>query len=132
MGKIINIPNREDLELFLENCTVGVHLVAADGSILWANQTELEFLGYNKEDYFGRSIKDFHKDQDVINKILTILSDGSSLHTYPARLKGKDGNTKHVLINSNVFYEDGEFVHTRCFTTGISETVYDQLRAELN
>ncbi|XYH99353.1 hypothetical protein ACMHYB_06155 [Sorangium sp. So ce1128] len=38
---------------------------------------------------------------------------------------------KHVLINSNVYKRDGQFVHTRCFTSCISELVYDQLRGEL-
>ena len=124
----MNIPNREDLEQFLNNCAIGVHLVASDGTVLWANKSELSLLGYGEEDYFGKSIKQFHIDDDVINKILTILSKGSSLQAYPARLKASDGSIKHVLINSNVFSNDAEFVHTRCFTTSISEAVYTELR----
>lgn len=38
---------------------------------------------------------------------------------------------KHVLINSNVFKRDGQFVHTRCFTSWFSETVYEQLKSEM-
>ena len=121
----------EDLELFLENCAIGVHLVSEDGTILWANQSELNFLGYAKDDYFGKSITLFHKDPDVIDKILKLLKQGKPLHTYPARLKAHDGTIKYVLINSNVFNKNGSFVHTRCFTTGISEIVYNQLREEM-
>ena len=122
---------RENWEEFLENSTIGVHLVSADGIILWANKTELEFLGYKPEEYFGKSITEFHQDQEVIEQILSILTGGGSLRTYPAKLKASDGSTKFVLINSNVYEKDGEFVHTRCFTTGISILVYEQLRKEL-
>ena len=38
-----------------------------------------------------------------------------------SKLKCKDGSVKTVLINSNVLWENGEFKHTRCFTTDITE-----------
>lgn len=115
----------------LKNASLGVHLVDGRGTILWANETELKFLGYSMDEYIGKSITEFHVDQDVIERILGILTGGGMLNVYPARLRAKDGSTKHVLINSNVYREGGEFRHTRCFTSGISEAVYDQLRVEL-
>ncbi|WP_437984334.1 hypothetical protein [Sorangium sp. So ce117] len=42
-----------------------------------------------------------------------------------------NASLEHVLINSNVFKRDGQFVHTRCFTSSISETVYEQLKSEM-
>jgi PAS domain S-box-containing protein len=120
----------EKWDEFLEHASLGVHLVDAGGTIQWANETELTFLGYTREEYFGKSIAEFHVDPDVIRCILNLLTDNKSLHTYPARLRAKDGTTKHVLINSNVFRRNGEFVHTRCFTTAISEGVYRELRKE--
>lgn len=125
---MIDIPNREDLDNFLNNCAIGVHLVSSDGIVLWANRAELDFLGYSEDEYFGKSITNFHKDDDVIDKILTLLSSGEKLTAYPARLIAKNGNIQHVLINSNVYQKEGEFIHTRCFTSGISEVVYDELR----
>jgi len=98
--------------------------------VLWANRMELELLGYEPDDYFGRSIGDYHVDEDVIERILGILIGGGELNAYPARLRASDGSIKHVLINSNVYRENGEFVHTRCFTSEISRTVYEQLRGE--
>ena len=38
-----------------------------------------------------------------------------------ARLRCKDGSIKHVIIDSNVLWKDGQFVHARCFTCDISE-----------
>ncbi|MEO8495019.1 MAG: PAS domain S-box protein, partial [Planctomycetota bacterium] len=43
------------------------------------------------------------------------------LRDYEARLRCKDGTIKHVLIDSNVLWEDGEFIHTRCFTRDLSQ-----------
>jgi PAS domain S-box-containing protein len=121
----------EEWESFLNNASLGVHLVAGDGTIVWANSPELKLLGYESADYIGKNIADFHVDRDVINQILNILTSGGALHAYPARIRAKDGSIKHVLINSNVFKKEGTFVHTRCFTNCISEAVYNQLRGEL-
>ena len=120
----------EEWEEMLDNADVGGHLVDGAGTILWANKSELTTLGYTKEEYFDHSIVDFHADGDVIQCILGILTGGKSLKAYPARLKAKDGSILHVMINSNVYRDGDEFVHTRCFTTPISEVVYEALRKE--
>ena len=117
----------EGLGSLLENCPIGVHLVGSDGRILWANKTELEMLGYDTPNYLGRSISYFHADSDVITKILDTLTTQKELKSCPARLKTHDGTVVHVLINSNVYTEDGEFIHTRCFTSPITEVTYNQL-----
>jgi PAS domain S-box-containing protein len=121
----------EEWQKMLENASIGVHLVDENGLILWANQKELEFLGYSPAEYFNKAISDFHMDQNVIDSILNLLSSGEELHSYPARLKAKDGSIKYVLINSNVFWRKNKFVHTRCFTNEISHEVYLQLKKEL-
>ena len=114
---------RRERELadFIENASVGLHWVGADGTILWANQAELDLLGYTREEYVGRKINEFHADRDVINDILHRLTNRETLHNYEARLKCKDGSVRHVLINSNVMWEEDRFVHTRCFTRDITE-----------
>jgi signal transduction histidine kinase len=40
---------------------------------------------------------------------------------YEAKLRCKDGSFKYVLINSNVLFRDGQFVHSRCFTRDITD-----------
>ncbi|MDQ3254228.1 MAG: PAS domain S-box protein, partial [Acidobacteriota bacterium] len=110
-----------ELADFIENAPVGLHWVAADGTVLWANQAELDLLGYTREEYIGRHIAEFHADEDVINDILSRLTKNETLHGYEARLRCKDGSIRHVLISSNVRREDGAFIHTRCFTRDITE-----------
>src|ERR1700747_1106390 len=58
---------------FVETSTIGLHWVGADGTILWANQAELDLLGYTREQYIGRNIAEVHADEDVINDILACL-----------------------------------------------------------
>ncbi|MEO5859259.1 MAG: PAS domain S-box protein, partial [Pyrinomonadaceae bacterium] len=113
---------RSEYELrdFFENATVGIHWVGEDGTILRANQHELDMVGYAREEYVGHNIADFHADAPVIDKILQALTAGESLHEHPARLNCKDGSIKNVLISSNVFREDGKFIHTRCFTRDVT------------
>jgi len=111
---------RELADLF-ENASVGLHWVDANGIILRVNQAELDLLGYTREEYVGRHISEFHVHANVIEDILRRLTAGETLHAYPAWLRCKDGLTKQVLINSNVLWEDGKFIHTRCFTHDVTD-----------
>ena len=106
---------------FVENASVGMHWVGPDGIILWANRTEMEMLGFTREEYIGHHIAEFHVDKPLIEDILQRLTNGETMHNYEARLRCKDGSIRHVLINSNVLWEGDKFVHTRCFTRDITE-----------
>jgi len=97
---------------FFGNGVIGLHRVGADGIVLWANQAELDLLGYSREEYIGQHIANFHADQEVIDDILQKLTAKETLNDYEARLLCKDGSIRHVLIDSNVFWEDGQFIHT--------------------
>lgn len=118
----------EELTDFVENASVPLHWVDAEGTILWANQVELDSLGYTKEEYIGYPISRFHADESVINDILTRLINNETLQNYPARLKCKNGTIKHVLINSNVLMKEGKFIHTRCFTRDITTLKEEEQR----
>lgn len=106
---------------FFENASIPLHWVDSKGIIIWANQAELDALGYSKEEYIGFPISDFHADPAVIQDILARLTNNETLLDYNARLICKDGSIKHVLINSNVLRKNGEFIHTRCFTRDVTE-----------
>ena len=109
-----------ELRDVLENAAEGIHRVGPDGIIQWANNSELELLGYRAEEYIGRHIAEFHADRDAIDDLLARLSCGQAVHSHPARLRHKDGSIRHVLVNSNVRFENGKFLHTRCFTRDIT------------
>ncbi|HEX5078913.1 MAG TPA: PAS domain-containing protein, partial [Geminicoccaceae bacterium] len=77
----------ENWDNFANKCSVGLHAVDQDGVILWANDTELGIMGYAAEEYIGRSVGDFHVDQDVIEDIRRRLIRDEPVDAYPARLR---------------------------------------------
>ena len=113
--------SQAELKDFVENSAIGLHWVGPDGIILWVNQAELDLLGYTQDEYLGRHIAEFHVDQAAIEAILERLHCKEQLNNCEARLRCKDGSIRHVLVSSNVYFENGEFVHTRCFTSDITE-----------
>ncbi len=121
-----------DLEDFFENGSLALHLVGPDGTILRANKAELRLLGYQANEYVGRSIADFHADPPVIADILARLTRGENLEKYPARLKHKDGSTRHVEITSSVQFRDGQFINTRCFTVDVTDLVHARAQVRQN
>ena len=122
----------DELTDFIENASLPLHWVDHEGIIIWANQVELDSLGYKKEEYIGYPISRFHADEHVISDILTRLTNNETLINYPATLKCKDGSIRHVLINSNVYRIDGKFIHTRCFTRDITDfRLQEQSKADL-
>ncbi|MGH9969106.1 MAG: PAS domain S-box protein [Pyrinomonadaceae bacterium] len=124
---------RSEAELtdFFENAAIGLHWVGADGTVLRVNQAELDLLGLEREEYVGRHIADFHVDKEAIEDILKRLAQGEVLQDYDAQLRCKDGSIKDVRINSSVFREDGQFVHTRCFTQDITDRKQTERRLAL-
>jgi PAS domain S-box-containing protein len=114
---------REEYADFFDNAVIAIHWVGPDGTILRANRAELAMLGYTADEYVGRHIGDVHESPDVVADILRRLRAGESIRDYPARLRCKDGTIKHVLVDSNVLWDGGRFVHTRSFTRDVTALV---------
>ena len=121
----------ENLDNYLEAHSVNMHTVDGTGVITWANETEMKALGYSPDEYIGKFIGDFHVDSTAVDDILGRLTRFETVNTYPAKMRKKDGSTAYVMINSNVYKDKwGNFEHSRCFTTGVDETVYAALKCK--
>lgn len=110
----------EELSESLENAPLSVHWLGADGSILWANRFELDNLGYNRDEYIGHHISEFHADNDVAQDILQRFARHESLHNVEVTLLSKEGQCRHVLISSRPSWKDDKFIHTQCFSIDIT------------
>jgi PAS domain S-box-containing protein len=115
------LQSQQELTDFVENAIVCLHWVASDGTIIWANQAELDLLGYTREEYIGHSITEFHASQTAIEDILQRLLSAQPVQGYETDLRCKDGSIRHVLIDSNSSWSNGKFVRTRCFTRDITD-----------
>jgi len=110
-----------DLWEFLENAVVGMHWLAADGTIVWANRAQLEMLGYEAGQYVGHAFAEFVEDGAIVEKMLERLRGGETLHGCELQLRGNDGSLHWVRIDGNPWMREGEFQHARCFAVDITE-----------
>lgn len=109
------------LQDYVDTAPIGLHWVNAEGIIIWANQAELDMLGYRADEYIGRHIGEFHATQEGATEILRRLSANELLQQHEAAMVHRDGSVRDVLISSSVLWENGKFVHTRCFTQDITD-----------
>lgn len=117
-----------ELSDFMEHGTVPLIGINADGVIIWANQAELDLLGYRKEEYVNLSIYSFHQDLDVIQELMRRLSNHETVIDYPAKVKCKDGSIKYVTISANALFEKDTFIQARCYTKDITGLVEEEKR----
>jgi len=119
-----------DLEDFLENGAVGLHRVAADGTILWANRADYEPLGYSADEYIGYPLAQFHADHEVVEELLRRVMAGETVRGMEATLRCRDGSLRHVLFTSSGYFDErGQFLHTRGFTQDVSDRKAAERRA---
>ncbi len=126
--------SQQGISDFMENALIGMHwfdfrtnsLGEKEGTIVWANQAELDMLGYDRQEYLGQPLIDFHVDQETIRNIFQRLLNNEPIKGCAAQMRRKDGSICHVSIDANAFFKDGKFIHARCFTRDIS----DQKNAE--
>lgn len=110
---------QDDLSDFFK-IPVGIHWVGPDGTILRVNQSELDLLGYSREEFIGRNIADIHVDKEEAEKILQKVKSGSELQNYETKLRSKDGSVHKIVMNSDVYKDNGNFIHTRFFIREIT------------
>jgi PAS domain S-box-containing protein len=110
-----------ELHDFFENASLGLQLIGPDGAILRANRAQLDLLGFATGHYMGHHLAQFHADADVAADLLARLSRGETVRDFEARLRHKDGTLRHVLINANVLWDEGRFVHARCFVRDVTD-----------
>lgn len=113
--------SEQELSDLFNSATIALHWVGPDGTIIRVNQAELDLLGYREDEYVGRPIADFYEDRTVMTDILARLQAGGVLRNYPARLRCRDGSLKDVLISASVLWDQGKFIHTRCFTVDVTD-----------
>jgi PAS domain S-box-containing protein len=112
----------DDLQDLFENGSIGIRFVAANGTILAANQAELELFGYEASEFVGHNLREFHSDERVFEEFMERLSAGQTLHSYEAQMRCKDGRLRYVSTDSSVKRtSDGRFLHTRSFTHDITD-----------
>lgn len=115
--EIGNRPDTLEFIDFFQKAPIALHWLSGTGQIIWANDTELQTLGYTAEEYIGHSIMEFCPEEtDHVLEVFQKLASGETIRNVPFKFRAKNGDPKYLLIDSNVSYHpDGTFNHTRCF-----------------
>jgi PAS domain S-box-containing protein len=110
----------EPIEKFLENSPEGIHILDEKGVILFANKAELEMLGYERQEYVGHHILEFHADNKYERFDPSYFSIRRNIINLETKLKCKDGSVKDVLVSCNAYFEENKFKRLRCFSRDIT------------
>ncbi len=117
----VRLPDSDqELREFIDQATVGFRWVDPDGHILWANQAELDMVGYSEQEYIGHHITEFFVEPQAAADILRRIARKERVKAYQARLRTKNGSIKHVLIDASGLFREGRFVHCRSVTRDIT------------
>jgi len=120
------VQRERELADFVENAAEGLHRIAGDGTIVWANSAELGLLGYDYDEYVGHRISEFYVEQPVIETILEKLAAGETIRDELVRLRCRDGSIKYVLLHANAMFENGKLLYTRGFTRDATDRIKRQ------
>ncbi len=118
--------SQQGISDFIENALIGMHWVDIHGNLVWVNQAELDMFGYDRSEYIGQPLLNFHVDRAKIADILRRVANDQSIKGCEAQVWRKDGSICDVSIDAQAFFKDGKFIHARCFTRNIT----DQKNAE--
>lgn len=114
-----------------DHAPVAYHSLDAEGNYLRVNDTELQWLGYPRDEMIGKHASEFTNlsREELRDKVRQNIRDGS-LHAEIA-MKRKDGSLLPVLVASVPQFDDhGNFVMTR--SSMIDDTERRRLMQELS
>jgi PAS domain S-box-containing protein len=110
-----------ELRDFLENAVIGMQWVGPDGTILWANRTVLELLGYQHDQFVGHSIASFIEPGPAAEDLLRSFRDAETVRGCEIQIRCGNGALRWMRIEGNPWKYKGHFLHTRCFVLDISQ-----------
>lgn len=110
------IQTHAELEDLYENAPCGYHSLGVDGTIIQVNQTELNWLGYTREEMLGKKIIDFQTPlsaKEFKSNYPTFKRDGY-IQNIEVEMFRKDGTILSLLLSANTVNDaDGNFVMSR-------------------
>ena len=84
-------PNKD----FSTKAPVGPRWLSSNGKVLWANNRQLEVMGYSREEYIGSDIMDFRADsEDDVVEIFSSLAQATRSATCPSGFAQRPGKRR--------------------------------------
>ena len=115
---------REVLDLY-NNAPCGYHSLGPDGMVIEMNDTELRWLGYQREEVVGRlRLPDLLSAQNAerFDQMFSLFVQSGDTRSAEWELRRKDGSPVTVLVTSSALRDaEGRFLRTRSTMIDISE-----------
>jgi len=106
---------------FLGSAAIGMHWLAADGTILWANRAALSQLGYDEAAFVGHAFAEFLADPAALPDLLSRLCVGEAICGAELQLRCGDGRGRWFRIDASPCMRLGRLVYAHCFVLDMSE-----------
>ncbi|HEX4038566.1 MAG TPA: PAS domain S-box protein [Acidobacteriaceae bacterium] len=105
----------------MENTVIGMQWVGPDGTILWANHTVLDLLGYEHDEFVGYNFAAFLGDSAGAEELLRRFRAGDEIRDCEIQIRCHGGDFCWMRIDGNPWTHNGQFLHTRCFVLDITQ-----------
>jgi PAS domain S-box-containing protein len=113
--------SEQNLTNFFEHSPIGLEWLSASGSILRANQAQLDLLGYSPEEYLGHFYGEFCAAPASAGALLERLAAKETIRNLPMAQRRKDGTIRQVLVDARSLWNAGQFLYSSIFTRDITE-----------
>ncbi|NTU80584.1 MAG: PAS domain S-box protein [Chloroflexales bacterium] len=113
-----------EIQDLYDNAPTGYHSLAADGTVLMVNQTELTWLGYTRDELIGRPFTDVltAPSRRIFQEHFPLFLQRGWVRDLEFELIRNDGTTFPVLLSATTLYDDaGAFLMSRSTMFDITE-----------
>ena len=110
-----------ELQDLFDAASVGIVLLARDGTILRANHAFIGLMEAAPREVIGHKLGEFHSDPSGLQRMLAQLAARQKFSNISTELLTQDGEARHVLVDASALWEEGRFVHSRWFVRDISQ-----------
>ena len=113
--------SEHNLSNFFNQAPIGLVWLSASGTILRANQSQLELLGYPAKDYLGHAFNEFSVDPGQGLELLKRLAAKETVRNFPMKRRCQDGTIRHVLVDASSLWSDNQFQYSSIFLRDVTE-----------
>ncbi len=115
--------SEHQLSNFFSQAPIGLILLSAGGTILRANQAQLDLLGCAAEEYLGHSFLEFGVEPAQGCHLLERLAKKETVRNFPMTLRRKAGQLQHVLVDAASFWSGNQFQYSSMFLRDITDRI---------
>jgi PAS domain S-box-containing protein len=114
----------DEINDLYNNAPCGYHSIDPDGIVFCINDTELKWLGYNRDEIVGKKISDFmtQEGRKIYQEVFPVFKETGYVNNLEISYVRKDGTILPVLLTGNAIFDDeGNYTMSRSTITDNTE-----------